>query len=82
MSFSLADHLHEILNEIICSFEGWAGLTERRQILVFDLVQALGVTDKQPDGGASSKRVETVGIERSLNARLLERFNMAIDGTL
>src|SRR5713226_9079614 len=79
MSFSFADHLHEILNEIICPFEGWAGLAERRQILLFDLVQAVGVSDKQPDSGAGGKRVETVGIEGSLNARLFERFQMAID---
>ena len=63
-----------ILNEIIGPFEGWAGLAERRQILLFDLIQAPGITDKQPDGGAGCKRVETVGMERSLNAGLLERF--------
>jgi hypothetical protein len=71
-----------ILNEIICPFERWAGLAERRQILLFDFIQALGVTNKQPDGGAGCKRVETIGIECSLNARLLERFSMAIDCTL
>src|SRR6266567_4043199 len=43
------------------------------------VVQALGVADKQPDGGARCKRVETIEIERSPNARLFERFNMAID---
>jgi hypothetical protein len=74
MSFSLASHLHEFLNEIICAFEGWAGLTEHRQILLFDLIQAPGGTDKQPDGGAGCKRVETIGMERSLDAGLLERF--------
>lgn len=68
-----------ILNEIICPFEGWAGLAECRQILLFDLVQALLVADKQPDSGASCKGVETIEIERSPNARLFERFNMAID---
>ena len=57
----------------------WAGLAECRQILLFDLIQALFVTDKQPDGSAGGKLAETIGVERSLNARLLERFNMAID---
>ena len=82
MSFSLADQVHEILNEIICPFERGAGLRERRQILLFDLIQALLVTDKQPDGGAGGKRVETIGIEGSLHVGLLERFDMAIDGPL
>ena len=68
-----------ILNEIIGPFERWAGLAERRQILLFDFVQALLVTDKQPDGSAGSKLAETSGMKRSLNTGLLERFNMAID---
>ena len=79
MSFSLLNHLHEILHELIGSFEGETRLAERRQILLFDLVQAFGITHKQPDGGAGGKRVETVRIERSLNALLFECFNMAID---
>src|SRR5438105_12730115 len=63
-----------ILNEIICPFESWAGLAERCQILLFDLIQALLVTNKQPDGGAGCQRVETIGIERSLNTRLSDAF--------
>lgn len=57
MPFSLANHLHEILNNIICPFKGWAGLAERGQILLFDLIQTLLVADKQPDGGISGKLV-------------------------
>jgi hypothetical protein len=68
-----------ILNKIIGPFEGGAGLAEYCQILLFNLVQTLGITDKQPDRSARCKLAETVGIERSLNARLLERFKMAID---
>jgi hypothetical protein len=63
-----------ILNKIICPFERWAGLAERRQILLFDLIPALLVTDKQPDRSAGCKRVEAIGIERSLNARLSDAF--------
>ena len=68
-----------ILNEIICPFEGWARLAEGGQILPLEVVQALLVTDKQPDGGGGRKRMEPVGVESSLNAGLLEGFNMAID---
>ncbi len=38
MPLSLVNHAHEILNEVICPFEGWAGEASRRQILLFDLV--------------------------------------------
>jgi hypothetical protein len=68
-----------ILNEIRGPFEGWAGLTECRQILLFDFVQTLGVTHKQPDGGAGWKRVETIGVERSLHVRRVTRFSLALD---
>ena len=70
-----------ILNEIIGPFERRAGLAERYQILLFDLIQVFGLKDKQPDGSAGSKFVEAIGVERSLNRSLLECFNMAIDGS-
>jgi hypothetical protein len=63
-----------ILNKLICPFEGQTGLAEGNQILLFDVVQALGITDEQPDSGTGCKRVETIGIERSLNARLSDAF--------
>ena len=82
MSFSLADHLHEILHEIIGAFERWARLAEHSQILLFNLIQPLLVPDKQPDGRASGKRVETATMERRLKTGRLEGFNMAIDRAL
>ena len=82
MSFFLADHLHEIGNQIIGPFERWAGLAEGGQILLFNLVQTLLVADKQPDGSVGSKLAEAIRIEGSLNMSLLEGLDMAIDRSI
>jgi hypothetical protein len=44
---------------------------------LFDLVQALGIKDKQPDGSAGSKLAEAIGVERGLNAGLSD---VSLDG--
>src|SRR5947209_4313106 len=77
--FSLVDHREELLNEVVRFLERWTDLAKGSQILSFDLIQAVRITHKQPDGGASRKRLKTRQGGCCLHFCLLERLQGAVD---
>src|SRR2546421_11925885 len=76
------DHGQEILNELIRPFEGGTDLAEGSQILVFDLIEGLWITHKEPDCRIGRELVETMRADRSLHLSLLEGFQVAIETSL
>jgi hypothetical protein len=54
MPLPFVNHREEILHEVIGRPELGADLAKSSQSFLFHLIQALGVTDKEPDGSIGS----------------------------
>ena len=81
MSLSLMDHRQEILNEVIGRAECRAGLAEGGQILLLQLIQALGITRQEPSGSVGSIFLDPLRVGFCLDLSLFERLQIAVDGS-
>src|SRR5260370_38248158 len=79
MAFSFGNPRQKILQEIICLFEGSAGLAKGNEIFSLDLIQLFGITHKQPDRRVHRIFLDTCRSNWSSHLGLLERCKMAID---